>query len=121
MIYDGWFPEDADGIKYPACKVGYAERVRCGPQELKEYNCGRSYESCARAFVCAACGYRRPRRASGNGLCRLGGMPSVSIFRHRDTRLNAIMKARHHRELAGRGPRSQTPMVGCASVRHCQN
>jgi hypothetical protein len=64
MIYDGWFPKDADDIKCPACKVGYAERVRCTPEEFKEYNCKRRYESCARTFVCAACGYRRPRRGS---------------------------------------------------------
>lgn len=50
MIYDGSFPEDADAIKCLACKVGYAEHVRRTPQELKEYNCGRSYECCARAM-----------------------------------------------------------------------
>ncbi len=29
-----------------------------------------------------------------------GGMPSVAIFRHRDTRLDAITKARYHKKLA---------------------
>ncbi len=46
---------EADGVRCPKCK-GYAERVDCTPEELKEYNCGRSsFECCARAFVCGLC------------------------------------------------------------------
>ena len=37
---------------------GYAERVKCTPEEIKQYNCGRTYECCSRAFVCCMCGTR---------------------------------------------------------------
>jgi hypothetical protein len=49
---------ETEGIKCPACETGYAERVKCTPEEMEEYNCGRPYECCARAFVCCACGVR---------------------------------------------------------------
>jgi hypothetical protein len=34
---------------------GYGDRVDCTPEELARWNCGRSYECCARAFVCRVC------------------------------------------------------------------
>ncbi len=37
---------------------GYAERVDCTKEEIKEYNCGRNYVCCARTFVCKICGER---------------------------------------------------------------
>ena len=47
---------DAEGIK---CRCGgYAKRVDCTKEELKEYNCGRHWECCARAFVCGLCNKR---------------------------------------------------------------
>jgi hypothetical protein len=47
---------EADGIP---CKCGgYAERAACTTGELAEFNCGRSWECCARAFVCKICGAR---------------------------------------------------------------
>ena len=55
------FPRDAEGVK---CQCGgYAERVRCTPEEFDRYNCGRIYECCARAFVCQICGNRIVGRA----------------------------------------------------------
>jgi hypothetical protein len=43
------------------------------------------------------------RDAGKNGeqalFARWGGMPSVAIFRHRDTRIDAITKARYHKKL----------------------
>ena len=48
---------DANGIQ---CECGgYAARVACTPEEIAgENNCGRQWECCARAFVCALCGKR---------------------------------------------------------------
>src|SRR5271165_6378507 len=40
-----------------------------------------------------------------------GGMPSVSIFRHRDTRLNAIIKARYHKILSRLVKEARAPSV----------
>lgn len=54
-------PRDTDGIKCVACGKGYAEQVDCTPEECSEYGCGRdtpTYQCCACAFVCAACGAR---------------------------------------------------------------
>jgi len=53
-IYD--IDRSAKAIK---CECGgYAERVDCTMEELKEFNCGRPFECCARAFVCSICGKR---------------------------------------------------------------
>jgi hypothetical protein len=47
---------DAEGIK---CDCGgYAEKVECTREEIAKYNCGRPWNCCARAFVCAVCGER---------------------------------------------------------------
>lgn len=56
---DGTFvlERDDDAIPCPKCK-GYAPRVECTEEELKQYNCGRPWECCARAFVCSVCGHR---------------------------------------------------------------
>ncbi len=40
-----------------------------------------------------------------------GGLPSVAIFRHRDTRLDAITKARFHKKLAGLVKEAKAPTV----------
>lgn len=37
---------------------GYAEKVRPTKDEIKQYNCGRSYNCCAVAFVCCVCKQR---------------------------------------------------------------
>jgi len=53
---DEKFDRDEKAIK---CKCGgYAERGKCTKAELKEFNCNRSYECCARVFVCCVCGAR---------------------------------------------------------------
>lgn len=38
-----------------------------------------------------------------------GGLPSVAIFRHRDTRLDSITKARYHKKLAGLVKEAKAP------------
>jgi hypothetical protein len=38
-----------------------------------------------------------------------GGLPSIAIFRHRDTRLDAITKARYHKKLAGLVKETKAP------------
>jgi hypothetical protein len=53
---------DDDAIPCPKCG-GYASRVKCAPEELEKYNCGRSWECCARAFECRVCGHREATRA----------------------------------------------------------
>lgn len=62
---DGKVLRDAVGIRCPACKTGYAERVRTNTEEQGKYGCHRDhlYECCARAFICLACGARSAGRA----------------------------------------------------------
>ena len=40
-----------------------------------------------------------------------GGTPSVSIFRYRDTRLNAIIKARYHKKFSTLVKEAKAPSV----------
>jgi hypothetical protein len=41
------------------CKCGgYADRVACTAEEIRQYGCGRSWECCSRAFVCRKCNTR---------------------------------------------------------------
>lgn len=47
---------DTEAIKC-TCK-GYAGRVDCTDDEIREHDCGRGHECCARAFVCELCGKR---------------------------------------------------------------
>lgn len=53
----------ADGI--PCECGGYADRVDCTPEEMEEYNCSewKSWECCARAFLCRICKKRLVGRA----------------------------------------------------------
>lgn len=40
-----------------------------------------------------------------------GGLPSVAIFRHRDTRLDSLTKARYHKKLSGLVKEAKAPTV----------
>src|SRR5438105_13215962 len=55
------------------------------------------------------------RDAGGNGekalIEKWAGLPSVAIFRHRDTRLDPITKARYHRKLATLVKGAKAPSV----------
>ena len=48
-------PTHRDVESIPCPCGGFADRVKCTPEEIKEHNCGRSYECCSRAFVCRIC------------------------------------------------------------------
>ena len=42
--------------KVVPCQCGGAmDRVDCTTEEMQQYNCGKSWECCARAFVCRIC------------------------------------------------------------------
>lgn len=55
------------------------------------------------------------RDAGKNGekglFARWGGLPSVAIFRHRDTRLDSITKARYHKKLASLVKEAKAPTL----------
>lgn len=46
-------PRDAEGV--PCQCGGYADRVTPNAAEMAKFNCHRTYECCARAFVCRVC------------------------------------------------------------------
>ena len=50
---------------------GFAARVPCTPEEIKEHDCGRGYECCARAFVCCLCKKR---------IIRCAEAPDMDLF-----------------------------------------
>jgi hypothetical protein len=52
------FEREAKTVICPACNILTADRVRCTPEEIRLYGCGRDSECCARAFVCTVCGTR---------------------------------------------------------------
>ena len=58
---------DLTGMPCPC--GGYADRVDCSAEEVKKYNCARSYPCCARAFLCRVLQKtaRWYRRSSGLG------------------------------------------------------
>jgi len=57
--------------------------------------------ACGGAFLLAQLARDAGKKGEKHLLKQWGGLPSVSIFRHRDGRLDAITKARYHVRLAG--------------------
>lgn len=59
-------PRETREIVCPECLKGGAisvmDRVETTRDELKQFNCTRSYECCARAFVCTVCKYRHAQK-----------------------------------------------------------
>jgi hypothetical protein len=56
--HEGRFIRDLAAVACPECN-GYADRVKCTKEEIKNQICGRKgYECCCRAFKCRICGAR---------------------------------------------------------------
>jgi hypothetical protein len=58
------------------------------------------FVSCGGLFLLAQIARDAGKRKERSLFKGLGGVPSVSIFRHRDTRLDAITKARYHKKMS---------------------
>lgn len=54
-------PRDAKAI--PCSCGGYMDRVDATPNEVANFNCGRGYECCVRAFICRICKKREVHTA----------------------------------------------------------
>lgn len=53
VLHGALIPRDVTALE---CMCGgYMQRVPCNESEFAEYNCGRSWECCARAFYCLTC------------------------------------------------------------------
>jgi hypothetical protein len=61
---------------------------------------GVALVGCGGVFLLAQLARDPGKKGEPALFARWGGMPSVAIFRHRDTRLDAITKARYHKRLA---------------------
>ena len=54
MEYVGLLERDTEAIPCPKCN-GYADKVECTKEEIKNQKCGRKYECCVAAFICRVC------------------------------------------------------------------
>jgi hypothetical protein len=56
---------------------------------------------CGGAFLLTQLARDAGKKHEASLFTKWGGLPSIAIFRHRDTRLDAITKVRYHQKLAG--------------------
>src|SRR5258708_10800954 len=61
---------------------------------------GAVFAGCGGAFLLSQLARDAGRKSEKALFAKWGGIPSVAIFRHRDTRLDSITKARYHKKLA---------------------
>lgn len=64
---------------------------------------------CGGAFLLTQLARDSGKKHEAALFAKWGGLPSIAIFRHRDTRLDAITKARYHKKLAGLVKEAKTP------------
>lgn len=66
---------------------------------------------CGGAFLLAQLARDSGKRCEKNLFEAWGGLPSVVVFRHRDTRIDAITKIRYHKQLSGlvKGTKAPSP------------
>ena len=65
--------------------------------------------SCGGAFLLTQLARDAGKNLEASLFAKWGGLPSVSIFRHRDTHLDAITKARYHKKLTGLVKEAKAP------------
>ncbi len=61
---------------------------------------GAVFAGCGGAFLLSQLARDAGRKSEKALFAKWGGLPSVAIFRHRDTRLDSITKTRYHKKLA---------------------
>jgi len=61
---------------------------------------GATFGGCGGAFLLSQLARDAGKKSEKALFDKWGGLPSVAIFRHRDTRLDSITKARYHKKLA---------------------
>jgi hypothetical protein len=66
---------------------------------------------CGGAFLLAQLARDAGKKIESSLFAEWGGMPSVSIFRHRDTRIDSITKARYHKRLAALVKEKKAPKI----------
>jgi hypothetical protein len=64
---------------------------------------------CGGAFLLTQLARDSGKKHEASLFAKWGGLPSIAIFRHRDTRLDAITKARYHKKLAGLVKEAKAP------------
>ena len=64
---------------------------------------------CAGAFLLTQLARDSGKKHEASLFAKWGGLPSIAIFRYRDTRLDAITKARYHKKLAGLVKEAKAP------------
>lgn len=64
---------------------------------------------CGGAFLLTQLARDAGKKHEASLFAKWGGLPSIAIFRHCDTRLDAITKARYHKKLAGLVKEAKAP------------
>jgi hypothetical protein len=64
---------------------------------------------CGGAFLLTQLARDAGKKHEASLFTKWGGLPSIAIFKHRDTRLDAITKARYHKKLAGLVKEAKAP------------
>jgi hypothetical protein len=64
---------------------------------------------CGGAFLLTQLARDSGKKHEASLFAKWGGLPSIAIFRHRDTRLDAITKARYHKKLAALVKEAKAP------------
>jgi hypothetical protein len=64
---------------------------------------------CGGAFLLTQLARDSGKKGEASLFVKWGGLPSVTIFRHRDSRLDTITKARYHKKLAGLVKEAKAP------------
>ncbi len=72
---------------------------------------GATLVACGGAFLLSQLARDAGKKREKGLFARWGGMPSVAIFRHRDTRLDTITKARYHKKLASLVKGAKAPSI----------
>lgn len=72
---------------------------------------GTALAGCGGAFLLTQLARDAGKKREKQFFVAWGGIPSVTIFRHRDTRIDAITKSRYHRQLAAlvKGAKGPSP------------
>jgi len=64
---------------------------------------------CGGAFLLTQLARDAGKKHEASLFAKWGGLPSITIFRHRDPRLDSITKARYHKKLAGLVKEAKAP------------
>ena len=106
-------PYDRSARLYPALLLIAPEIVIVTTAMSGDFikSLGTTVAGCGGAFLLSQLARDAGKNCENALYQKWGGTPSVTIFRHRDTRLDAITKARYHKKMASIVKETTTPSI----------